>query len=77
MAVALAEPFTFITKMYAVIRDTDKMVVGVIPPDVSYEEGQKDVGSGFSLVEMTIENSPARTGMYWNESKFVERLDNE
>ena len=77
MAVALAEQFTFIIKMYAVIRNKDKMVVGVIPPDVSHDDAQKDVGSKYSLVKMTIENSPARTGMYWDKSKFVERLENE
>ena len=75
--VALPEQSTFTIKMYAVIRNADKMVVGVIPPDVSYNDAKKDVGSKYSLVKMTIENSPAKTGMYWNKSKFVERLENE
>lgn len=68
---------TFTSNMFAVIRKADSMVVGVIPPDITHEDGQKDVGEDYFLVQMTLENSPTQTGQFWDGNKFTERLADE
>lgn len=77
MATVLTVSLTSTSKMFAVIRKLDKMVAGVIPPDVTYEDAQDDIGNDYFLVEMTLENSPAQTGMFWDGNKFTERLTDE
>jgi hypothetical protein len=56
--------------MWAVIDKNTGMVLACIA-GVSYEEAIESA-NGNTLVEMTLENSPASIGNLWNGKQFVE-----
>jgi len=55
--------------MWAVV-DSDSIVIGY-EVGITYEEALEK-NKGFTLVEMTLENSPATIGWKWNGSTFEE-----
>jgi hypothetical protein len=58
--------------MWAILDKDSKTVIGVFPPDVSEETRLKEA-DGKTLIEMTLENSPAWTGAKYINGKFVEK----
>jgi hypothetical protein len=55
--------------MWAILDYDNKTIVGVYPPDISYETALED-SAGRTLIKMTIENSPAYLGGTYVDGKF-------
>lgn len=56
------------TKMFSILTK-ENIVIDAWFAD-TLEEAQQD-NPGLNVVEMTLENSPAYMGSYWNGSKFI------
>jgi hypothetical protein len=56
--------------MWALVNKDTQMVLACIA-GVSYEEAV-ELADGNTLVEMTLENSPASIGNLWDGEKFIE-----
>lgn len=59
---------TFTTNMWAII-DNNNIVLNYIA-GVSFEEAQI-AAQGNTLIEMTLDNSPAYVGAHWDGQKFT------
>lgn len=68
-ALVALEQYWFITNMWAVI-DYNSCVIDCIA-GVTLEEAQKQK-QGFTLIPMTLKNSPAFIGAIWNGKTFSE-----
>ena len=69
LAVLVAqELFTYTTNMWAIV-DNNNIVFDYIA-GVSFEEAQL-AANGNTLIEMTLDNSPAYIGAYWDGQKFT------
>ena len=55
--------------MWALLDTDDKTVIACIPPDVSYEDAKKEA-NGRTLIEMTINNSPAYINGIYKDGIF-------
>jgi hypothetical protein len=55
--------------MWAILDRDEKTVIGVIPPDADFEKALKEV-DGRTLIEMTIDNSPAYVKGEYIDGKF-------
>jgi hypothetical protein len=65
-----AEKSTFTIKMWALLDTDNKTVLGCYTPDIPYEKVLEDA-NGRTLIEMTLENSPAYiNGTYENEKFY-------
>ncbi len=72
VALAIKAQCTFITNMWALIKE-NKVVACIA--GVSYEEAIK-LSDGNLIVEMTLENSPASYGDYYDGKKFYRKEEN-
>ena len=62
--------------MYALLDTDNKTVIGYFPPDVSKDKLLKEA-NGRTLIEMTIENSPAYLKGTYEDGKFYPPKGNE
>jgi hypothetical protein len=68
VALVVTELFTYTTNMWAIV-DNNNIVFDYII-GVSFEKAQL-AANGNTLIEMTLDNSPAYIGAYWNGQKFI------
>ena len=61
------------TKMFSVL-DSNNLVIDCWLAET--EEEAKQDNPGKTVIEMTVDNSPAYFGAYWNGKKFMLRSDN-
>jgi len=59
--------------MWALL-DQNNKVVACIPPDITPQE-LAEIAKHETLVEMTLENSPATIGYFYDGQKFCERIE--
>ena len=55
--------------MWAILDTDETTVIGCIPPDKTYEEAIKE-SNGYTLIPVTIENSPGYLPGIYKNGKF-------
>ena len=60
--------------MYAVLDYDNKTVVGIIPPDKKLEEFKEEI-NGRTIIQMTLENSPAYFKGTYKDGKFYPPIE--
>jgi hypothetical protein len=56
--------------MWAILDKDEKTVIGCIPPDKTYEEALQE-SQGYTLIPVTLENSPGYLPGTYENGKFL------